>query len=78
MFLDVRRGRKLAMRTLAQAVANVHARDGEGRGVLDITDLMFLRSRDEKIFALYEPYRDWLSGPVAGSAASECPAWGSR
>lgn len=38
LHVAVRRGRKLAVRTLVNAGANVHVRDASGRGVLDVCD----------------------------------------
>jgi hypothetical protein len=62
LHVAVRRGRKLAMRTLVNAGASVHARDGEGRSVLDVADLKIPRAKGEKSYAHYEACRAWLSG----------------
>ncbi|KAK2595076.1 hypothetical protein QQS21_007207 [Conoideocrella luteorostrata] len=67
LHIAVRCGRKLAMRTLCQFEANVHARDSAGRSLLDVADVkvrMMNCGTDEHVrnYAHYEACRAWLSG----------------
>lgn len=63
LHVAVRCGRKLAMRTLVRHGANVHARDAEGRSVLDVADAKMMSSRgeDAREYARHEACRAWLS-----------------
>lgn len=67
LHIAVRTGRKLATRTLVQAGANVHVRDGEGRSVLDVADIKILHAKDVKKYAHFEAIRAWLSGTTANA-----------
>jgi hypothetical protein len=72
LHIAVRRGRKLAMRTLAQRGANVHARDGAGRSLLDVADAKMTSNRDGDLeqYAHFEACRAWLSGQGGGAVQS--------
>jgi hypothetical protein len=67
LHIAVRTGRKLATKTLVQAGANVHVRDGEGRSVLDVADIKILHAKDVKKYAHFEAIRAWLSGTTANA-----------
>lgn len=64
LHVAVRRGRKLAVRTLVRAGANVHVRDASGRGVLDVCDdgMAMGGEEGEGGYMLMEACRAWLSG----------------
>ncbi|KXH63319.1 hypothetical protein CSAL01_00936 [Colletotrichum salicis] len=62
LHVAVRRGKKLAMRTLQQHNANVQARDVEGRSVLDVADRMVTSYKQNPHFSHYEACHAWLSG----------------
>ncbi|KAK2056109.1 ankyrin [Colletotrichum caudatum] len=62
LHIAVRRGKKLAMRTLAQNGANPQARDGEGRSVLEVADRMVTTSSQNIQYSHYEACHAWLSG----------------
>ncbi|KAL0940257.1 ankyrin repeat protein [Colletotrichum truncatum] len=62
LHIAVRRGKKLAMRTLTQNGANVQARDVEGRSVLDVADRMVVSGRHGIDHPRYEACHAWLSG----------------
>ncbi|OHF00057.1 hypothetical protein CORC01_04703 [Colletotrichum orchidophilum] len=62
LHIAVRRGKKLAMRTLQQHNANVQARDVEGRSVLDVADRMVTSYKQNPHFSHYEACHAWLSG----------------
>ncbi|KAK2016400.1 ankyrin [Colletotrichum eremochloae] len=62
LHIAVRRGKKLAMRTLAQNGANPQARDAEGRSVLEVADRMVTTSKHNIQYAHYEACHAWLSG----------------
>ncbi|PKS05595.1 hypothetical protein jhhlp_008113 [Lomentospora prolificans] len=83
LHIAVRRGRKLAMRTLVQNRANVHVRDGAGRSLLEVADEM-VRSGDvggsngNKAYMHYEACRAWLSGQgLAVQHPSIIQEWGT-
>lgn len=80
LHIAVRRGRKLAMRTLVQHRANVHVRDAAGRSVLDVADEM-VRAGDSggnKAYMHYEACRAWLSGQgLAVQNPSVIQEWGT-
>ncbi|KAM0543625.1 hypothetical protein ACHAPJ_012214 [Fusarium lateritium] len=80
LHIAVRTGRKLATRTLIQAGANVHVRDGEGRSVLDVADVKILHAKDVKKFAHYEAIRAWLAGLSANAVQSPSvkQEWGRK
>ncbi|KAF4973342.1 hypothetical protein FSARC_320 [Fusarium sarcochroum] len=80
LHIAVRTGRKLAMRTLVKAGANVHVRDGEGRSVLDVADVKILHAKDVKKYAHYEAIRAWLSGSTANAVQSPSvkQEWGRK
>jgi hypothetical protein len=69
LHIAVRCGRKLAMRTLIEAGANVHTRDADRRSLLDVTDVKLLNSHYEvpKEYAHYEACRAYLSGTKVGA-----------
>ncbi|WYZ37244.1 hypothetical protein EsH8_II_000750 [Colletotrichum jinshuiense] len=79
LHIAVRKGKKLAMRTLAQHGANVHARDVEGRSILDVADRMVTSSKHNIHYSHYEACHAWLSGQAK---ALLCPTihqeWGFR
>lgn len=62
LHIAVRAGHQLVTRALLKQGANVHARDGEGRSVLDVADMMVLQSKNVKDRAHAEAIRAWLSG----------------
>ncbi|KAK1979348.1 hypothetical protein LZ30DRAFT_783503 [Colletotrichum cereale] len=62
LHIAVRRGKKLAMRTLAQNGANPQARDAEGRSVLEVADRMVTTSKQNIQYSHYEACHAWLSG----------------
>ncbi|KAF9874417.1 ankyrin repeat protein [Colletotrichum karsti] len=62
LHIAVRRGKKLAMRTLTQHGANVQARDVEGRSILDVADRMVVTGRRGIDHPRYEACHAWLSG----------------
>lgn len=63
LHVAVRRGRKLAVRTLVRAGANVHVRDASGRGVLDVCDDgMAMEGEGDGGYMRLEACRAWLSG----------------
>ncbi|OBR06863.1 Ankyrin repeat protein [Colletotrichum higginsianum IMI 349063] len=62
LHIAVRRGKKLAMRTLTQHGANAHARDVEGRSVLQVADRMVVSSKQNIQYSHYEACHAWLSG----------------
>ncbi|KAH8714174.1 hypothetical protein BGZ61DRAFT_207436 [Ilyonectria robusta] len=79
LHIAVRCGRKLAMRTLVQHGANVHARDAAGRGMLQVTDVKMRGSRgyNPKEYAHFEACRAWLSGKgMAVQEPSVLQEWG--
>jgi predicted RNA-binding protein Jag len=79
LHVAVRRGRKLAMRTLVQAGANVYARDGEWRSVLDVADVKIRQAKDVKSYAHFEACRAWLSGAaMAVQDPTVLQEWGVR
>ncbi|OLN93297.1 Ankyrin-like protein [Colletotrichum chlorophyti] len=80
LHIAVRRGKKLAMRTLVHHGANVQARDVEGRSVLDVADRMvMMSSRHDINRSHYEACHAWLSG---NAKAVQYPTihqeWGRR
>lgn len=67
LLMAARGGNLLAVRTLVTAASNVHARDADGRGVLQLLDMKIAGcGRDSHAYARYEACRAWLSG-VAGA-----------
>ncbi|KAI8266829.1 hypothetical protein K4K58_009153 [Colletotrichum sp. SAR11_239] len=62
LHIAVRKGKKLAMRTLTQNGANVQARDVEGRSVLDVADRMVASGKRGIDHPRYEACHAWLSG----------------
>ncbi|KAH7153070.1 hypothetical protein EDB81DRAFT_444531 [Dactylonectria macrodidyma] len=79
LHIAVRCGRKLAMRTLVRNGANVHARDGAGRSMLELTDVKMRGSRgyNPKEYAHFEACRAWLSGKgMAVQSPSVLQEWG--
>jgi hypothetical protein len=62
LHIAVRRGRKLAMRTLVQNGGNVHVRDADGRSLLELADGKMRGDADNKAYMHYEACRAWLSG----------------
>lgn len=80
LHIAVRRGRKLAMRTLVKHGANVHARDAAGRSALDVVDVKMTGSREEdtRPYAHYEACRAWLSGVgMAVQSPTVLQEWGA-
>lgn len=70
LHVAVRRGRRLAVRTLVNAGANVHVRDASGRSVLDVCDDGMAMGQGEEVgYMRLEACRAWLSGP--GSAVQD-------
>jgi len=51
------------MKALVNHGANVHAKDADGRSVLDVADAKMMNSRDDdpSDYAHYEACRAWLS-----------------
>ncbi|KZL79181.1 ankyrin repeat protein, partial [Colletotrichum incanum] len=62
LHIAVRRGKKLAMRTLVQHGANAQARDVEGRSILEVADRMVTSSKHNIQYSHYEACHAWLSG----------------
>lgn len=67
LHVAVRCGRKLAVRTLVQAGANVHVRDGWGRSLLALAGDKIAQAKDLKMYACIEACRAWLSGTGGGA-----------
>ena len=79
LHIAVRRGRKLAMRTLVQNGGNVHVRDANGRSLLDLADEKMRGDADNKAYMHYEACRAWLSGQGrAVQDPSVVQEWASR
>lgn len=82
LHIAVRCGRKLAVRTLVEAGANVHARDATGRSILEVADAKILAAREDcpKEYAKLEACRAWLSSQRAGAVQSPTimDEWGRR
>ena len=76
LHIAVRRGRKLAMRTLVENGANVHVRDAAGRGLLDVADEMARCSNANKPYMHSEACRAFLSGHHAVQDPSILQEWG--
>ncbi|KAF6842400.1 ankyrin repeat protein [Colletotrichum musicola] len=79
LHIAVRRGKKLAMRTLTQNGANVQARDVEGRSVLEVADRMVASGSRGIDHPRYEACHAWLSGQ--GKAVQDptiIQEWGFR
>ncbi|KAL2106556.1 hypothetical protein VUR80DRAFT_6548 [Thermomyces stellatus] len=62
LHVAVRRGKKLAMRTLVQNGARVDVRDASGRGLLEVADEKMAQEDEEGVYMRYEAIRAWLSG----------------
>ncbi|KAL1847973.1 hypothetical protein VTK73DRAFT_10242 [Phialemonium thermophilum] len=67
LLVAARLGRKIALVTLLGLGANVHARDAEGRGVLQILDVHTFAAKDDMaLYARLEACRGLLTGRETG------------